>query len=127
MKRNTMLALVVVLGGLPALAHAQDCEEGATTAAQVRNCLSGKDDALLDKAYAETLRRARTQDATLAPKLSLAQASWLKFAQDSCEYTVASSTLQTNSNDARLMCMQTFIQARIRVLNGYQRALEQER
>lgn len=127
MKRNGVLMAVILQFGAAGACFAQNCEEGAETAAQVRNCLAAQDEALVDRAFAETLKRVRTKNPAAVPKLQLAQKSWLKFAQDSCQYTIAVIEPQTNSNEAELMCMQTFSEARIRVLKAYQRELEQNR
>lgn len=127
MKRQSVLMAVILQLGVAGASFAQNCEEGAETAAQVRNCIAAQNEALVDSVFAETLKRVRANNPAAVPKLQLAQKSWLTFAQDSCQYTIAVIEATTNSNDAELMCMQTFSEARIRVLKAYQRELEQNR
>ena len=102
-------------------AAAIDCENGATNMAEVRACASDDQDDKLAATFSRTLAHVRARDPQAAKLLIAAQRSWEAFASTSCEYTVAARQTDLMANDARLACWQAFIDARMRILEAYQR------
>jgi len=89
--------------------------------AQVRACAGAESDRELAVAFNRTLSFVRSKDSKAAELLSVAQKSWKKFAEDSCEYTLAARQTEGMANDARLYCWESFVDARIKVLNAYRK------
>ncbi|GAB3361730.1 hypothetical protein GCM10027430_35720 [Lysobacter tyrosinilyticus] len=89
--------------------------------AEVRACASDDQDERLAATFGRTLSHVRARDPQAAKLLLSAQKSWETFASNSCEYTVAARQTDLMANDARLTCWQSFIDARIRILEAYQR------
>ena len=97
---------------------AKDCEKESNWSA-VRACAGDQQMAHLDAVYKDTLAYVRRDNAKAAGWLKKAQAAWLNYAEKSCEFTVASRL--PDSNDLRLGCWQSFIDARERTLKAYKR------
>lgn len=105
------------------MAHAEDCETNASNMAEVRACVDHDLDAELSKAFDNTQDFVKVRSAEAAELLLAAQTSWKKFAEDSCNYSVAARQTDAMENDSRLACWSTFVRARIKVLSAYRRDL----
>jgi uncharacterized protein YecT (DUF1311 family) len=120
--RQILIALAVIFSCLASPAFARDCEKDAENMSQVYSCLYDSSQQRLDAAYSDTLRVIRNRDKNAADLLVTAEESWTKFASDSCAYTAAVSREEMHSA-AQSNCWATFVDARIKVLEGYRRAL----
>jgi uncharacterized protein YecT (DUF1311 family) len=114
-----IVAILIAMATSPVFA--KDCEKGATNMAQVRACAGDESDRELAVAFNRTLSFVQSKDPRAATLLSAAQKSWKKFAEDSCEYTLAARQTEGMANDARLMCWQSFVDARVKVLDAYRK------
>lgn len=118
MKFFSMSLVLATLLYLPSVEAAGDCESEANWSA-VRACSMDRQMHALDLAFKDTLKFVRARSKQNAALLERAQATWLDFAGQSCDFTVASRL--PDSNDLRHGCWQEFIAARIRVLKAYKR------
>jgi len=98
---------------------ASDCEKSSTNMAEIRSCVADGDEQELNATYKTTLAYVRKRDPKSAELLIAAQKSWEKFAADSCNYAVAARQTDRMENDARLLCWQSFRDARIKILKAY--------
>ncbi|EJN06320.1 lysozyme inhibitor LprI family protein [Phyllobacterium sp. YR531] len=113
--------LILLQLALSVSVRAEDCETNASNMAEVRACLDDKLEADLSTAIDSMHDFVQPQNAEAAKLLLTAQTSWRKFAEDSCNYSVAARQTAELENDARLACWSTFVRARIKVLNAYRR------
>ncbi|QND53225.1 DUF1311 domain-containing protein [Phyllobacterium sp. 628] len=114
-------AALLSIVGFASPVSAKDCEKDATSMAEVRACLANGLDEDLAETLNSTMRLVRAKNPQSADLLMAAQASWKKFADDSCTYSVAAWQTDEMANDARLSCWDDFVRARIKVLNAYRR------
>jgi uncharacterized protein YecT (DUF1311 family) len=118
-RRKKIFMLVAMTVALPALAR--NCEKDATNMAEIRACVADEQSLRLATTFDRTLSFVRSKDPQAAELLVKAQKSWEKFAGDSCEFTARARQDDRMANDARLMCRQSFTDARIEILNVYRR------
>ena len=112
------VAFLLLLGLSSKAVAAKDCEKESNWSA-VRACAENQQRVHLDAVYKDTLAYVSRDNAIAAEWLKKAQAAWLDFAEKSCEFTVASRL--PDSNDLRMGCWQSFIDARERTLKAYKR------
>ena len=85
---------------------------------QVLACLYNFHQQQLDSTFKGTVQIVRIKDVTAADFLVKAEKSWERFAEASCDYTVAASPNEI-PEDARFNCWATLADARIKVLRAY--------
>jgi uncharacterized protein YecT (DUF1311 family) len=102
--------------------RAQDeCEEPANMI-EARACVGAANAAALAVAFDRTLLHVRSQDASAAELLVVAQKSWEEFAGKECEFkSVTGLQDAPNANDGRMYCNGEFTEARIKTLETYRK------
>lgn len=117
--KKSILPAVLLLSMLSSSAiAAKNCENESNWSA-VRACAENQQMTQLDSIYKDTLAFVGRDNSKAAGLLRDAQTAWLTFVDKSCEFTVASRL--PDSNDLRLGCRQSFIDAREKVLKVYKR------
>jgi len=103
-------------------ASAKDCEAGASNMAEVRACLAEQQTTDLDAALSRVaLLVGKNKPAAAALRQS--QASWLKFVEDSCSFSVAIAPSDAYPEDVRTNCRTDFTAARIKILQAWSKQL----
>lgn len=112
----------VLLPGLLAVtfnAPAADCENAGDSLAAVHACLYEQLDKDLDAAYRPLQRGLAAKNPEAATLLQKSQASWAKFAEDSCAFTTRLNATNMIEGDVRYNCQADFTHARIKVLKAW--------
>ncbi|MFP3502715.1 lysozyme inhibitor LprI family protein [Burkholderia sp. SIMBA_062] len=89
----------------------------------VRACVVDRNQQEVDSAYRSLERTLKRRNADAAGELAKSQASWTRFAADTCNYVKAANPQQMIPNDAWMNCWVDFSQARVRILKKWE-ALE---
>jgi uncharacterized protein YecT (DUF1311 family) len=118
MKKSILLAVLPLSMLSPSAIAAKNCENENNWSA-VRACAENQQMDHLEAIYKDTLEFVDRDNSKAAGLLKDAQTAWFTFVDKSCEFTVASRL--PDSNDLRLGCRQSFIDARERVLKAYKR------
>lgn len=87
--------------------------------AAIRACLYRQLDHDLDAAYRPLQRDLAAKNPEAATLLHKSQASWTKFAEDSCAFTAQVHARDMIEDDARYNCQADFTRARIKVLKAW--------
>lgn len=119
--RTRLLLTLPILFTVATASNAKDCEADANNMAEVRECIAEERAQRLAATFERTWSLVNAHNAHAAQLLMAAQNSWQQFATDSCEYTVAAKPTDHLANDSRAACWQAFTDARIRVLQAYQK------
>lgn len=108
---------------VPQLSYARDCEKESHNMAEVRDCISQQNDTDVKNVYERLDAKLKSQNPEASLLLAKSQKDWLKFASSSCEVYVRLRTDGPMANDFRSQCWSSFTEARIRVLQSYERDL----
>ncbi|QQJ99740.1 DUF1311 domain-containing protein [Burkholderia ambifaria] len=124
MRHTIRFLAVAALAIGPACAIAAvDCEHQSPTMDNVRACVVDRNEQEVDSAYRSLERTLKRRNPDAAGELAKSQASWTRFAGDTCNYVKAANPQQMIPNDAWMNCWVNFSQARVRILKKWE-ALE---
>ncbi|VWC14688.1 hypothetical protein BAR24066_05474 [Burkholderia arboris] len=98
---------------------AADCEQQGPTMDNVRACILDHNHQAVDSAYQSLARKLEARSPDAASALAKSQASWTRFASDTCDYVKAANPGPMIANDAWMNCWVDFSQARVRILNKW--------
>jgi uncharacterized protein YecT (DUF1311 family) len=118
------LALLLLLAS--GSAFARNCEEGAANKSEMLDCLYQESQKIVDDAYRPLYAELKQHDPATAAALQKSQASWEKFADDSCSFyiLIADGEIPT---DAQVNCWNDFANARARVLKAWLKKVRAQR
>ncbi|MBN3833408.1 lysozyme inhibitor LprI family protein [Burkholderia sp. Ac-20344] len=119
-----VLAIATLALGHTAAFAAVDCEKHALTMNDVRTCVLGQNDQAVENAYRPLERKLKQRNPDAASELAKSQASWTRFAGDTCNYVKAANPQQTIPEDAWMNCWVDFSQARVRILKKWDAQLD---
>ncbi|AFQ49702.1 hypothetical protein GEM_3309 [Burkholderia cepacia GG4] len=85
----------------------------------VRRCVLDDHQQQVDNAYRSLERKLAQRNPDAASRLAKSQASWARFAGDTCDYVKAANPQQMMPGDAWMNCWIDFSQARVRILKKW--------
>ncbi len=97
-----------------------DCEHQGLTMDPVRACILENNHQAVDHAYQSLERKLKQRNPDAASALAKSQASWTRFAGDTCDYVKAANPRQMIPSDAWVSCWVDFSQARVRILKKWE-------
>ncbi|VWB36645.1 lysozyme inhibitor LprI family protein [Burkholderia lata] len=103
---------------------AVDCEQHGPTMNNVRTCILDQNNQDVERAYRSLEHRLKQRNPDAASALAKSQASWTRFADDTCDYVKAANPQQMIPEDARMNCWVDFSQARARILKKWESQLD---
>lgn len=115
-----LLAVAALASGAASVFAAVDCEQQGPTMDAVRNCILDNNNQEVEHAYRSLERKTRLRNPDAAKQLAKSQASWLSFANDTCNYVKAANPRQMIPDDAWMNCWVDFSQARVRILKKWE-------
>ncbi|MBN3730435.1 MULTISPECIES: lysozyme inhibitor LprI family protein [unclassified Burkholderia] len=118
------LAVAALAIGHTTAFAAVDCEKHALTMNDVRTCVLGQNDQAVERAYRSLEHKLKQRNPDAASALAKSQASWTRFADDTCDYVKAANPQQMIPEDARMNCWVDFSQARVRILKKWEAQLD---
>ncbi|WP_321808449.1 lysozyme inhibitor LprI family protein [Burkholderia sp. BCC1993] len=118
------LAIVALWAGPISAFATVDCEQQGPTMEAVRQCLLDSRQQQVDSAYRALKRKLDQRNPDAANRLAKSQASWARFAGDTCDYMKAANPRQMMPGDAWINCWVDFSDARVRILNKWEAQLE---
>ncbi|AXF25083.1 hypothetical protein CUJ89_19135 [Burkholderia pyrrocinia] len=86
----------------------------------VRRCMLDNNNREVDSAYRSLERKLKQRNPDAAGLLAKSQASWTRFASDTCNYVKTANPQQMIPNDAWMNCWVDFSQARVRILKKWE-------
>ncbi len=117
MKKITSL-LILSTALVSASAFAKDCEKGADSMGEIRQCLFDQSYIPVEANYKALIKSQGTnRDAIEAIKK--AQTDWLTFMQSTCDYVAITYKGEGYSDDARTSCLTDFNDGRAKTLKRY--------
>jgi uncharacterized protein YecT (DUF1311 family) len=108
---------------MPMQCFARNCEESAQNKSQLLDCLYQEQERSVDAAYLPLHAELAKRSPEAAKALEKSQASWRRFADDSCALYVLLET-DTIPTDAQVNCWADFSQARVKVLTSWLQKLK---
>ncbi|MCA8051676.1 lysozyme inhibitor LprI family protein [Burkholderia arboris] len=99
---------------------AADCEQQGPTMDNVRACILDQNHQAVERAYQSLERKLGQRNPDAASALAKSQASWTRFAGDTCDYVKAANPGQMIPGDAWMNCWVDFSQARVRILKKWE-------
>lgn len=124
LRATTLVLIMLFCIPVVAQASAKDCEAGATSMAQVRECMYDEATKPLDKAYNDLLQYIKKRNKDAADHLATAERSWEQFREDTCNYN-ASISIDGFTDDSRLNCILTFTEERLKMLQYYRKQFDE--
>ncbi|KAF1033584.1 MAG: hypothetical protein GAK33_06220 [Burkholderia lata] len=118
------LAVAALAIGHPTTFAAVDCEQHGPTMSNVRICILDQNNQAVERAYRSLERKLKQRNPDAASALAKSQASWTRFADDTCDYVKAANPQQMIPEDARMSCWVDFSQARVRILKKWEAQLD---
>ncbi|MCA8020047.1 lysozyme inhibitor LprI family protein [Burkholderia metallica] len=119
-----ILAVAALASSHTAAFAVVDCEKHAQTMNDVRTCALDQNDQAVERAYQSLERKLKARNPDAAGELAKSQASWARFAGDTCNYVKAANPQQMIPEDARTSCWVDFSQARVRILKKWEAQLD---
>ena len=116
MLRIALVLALFLLGCGPALAR--NCENGVANKSEMLDCLHQESRQLVDAAYRPLYAELQARSPQAAAALQTSQASWEKFADDSCTFYVLIDA-DTIPTDSQVNCWNDFAVARARILKAW--------
>nr|WP_244108974.1 lysozyme inhibitor LprI family protein [Burkholderia anthina] len=98
---------------------AVDCEQQGPTMEAVRRCVLDAREQQVDRAYRSLQRKLQRRNPDAASQLAKSQASWTRFAGDTCDYVKAANPQRMIPDDAWMNCWVDFSDARVRILKKW--------
>lgn len=124
LRATTPVLIMLSWIGVVAQASAKDCEAGATSMGQVRECIYDEATKPLDKTYNDLLQYIRNRNKDAADHLAAAERSWEQFRGDTCDYNASIAT-DGYIDDNRIDCIVTFTEARVKMLQYYRKQFDE--
>ncbi|KER72948.1 urocanate hydratase [Burkholderia cepacia] len=121
---SRFLAVAALAIGHTAAFGAVDCEKHGPTMNNVWICILDQNNQAVEHAYRSLERKLKQRNPDAASALAKSQASWTRFADDTCDYVKAANPQQTIPEDARMSCWVDFSQARVRILKKWEAQLD---
>lgn len=118
------LAVAALATGHIAAFAAVDCEKHGPTMDNVRVCILDQNNQAVERAYRSLEHKLKQRNPDAASALAKSQASWTRFADDTCDYVKAAYPQQMIPEDARMNCWVDFSQARVRILKKWEAQLD---
>ncbi|CAB3769898.1 urocanate hydratase [Burkholderia puraquae] len=121
---SRLLAVAALAIGHSVAFAAVDCEKHGPTMNNVRICIVDQNNQAVERAYRSLEHKLKQRNPDTASALAKSQASWTRFADDTCDYVKAANPQQMIPEDARMNCWVDFSQARVRILKKWEAQLD---
>ncbi|ABB10608.1 lysozyme inhibitor LprI family protein [Burkholderia lata] len=118
------LAVAALAIGHTTTFAAVDCEQHGPTMSNVWICILDQNNQAVERAYRSLEHKLKQRNPDAASALAKSQASWTRFADDTCDYVKAANPQQMIPEDARMSCWVDFSQARVRILKKWEAQLD---
>jgi uncharacterized protein YecT (DUF1311 family) len=122
-KRNAIMKKIIsfsIIGAalVSTSAFAKDCEEGAESMGEVRQCVFNQSYMPVEANYKALIKSLGANHEAITA-IKKAQDDWLTFMQSTCDYVAITYKGDGYGDDARTSCLTDFNDGRVKTLKRY--------